>query len=142
MCSLQNQVLHEYALLFFNWNSKLSTNIQWKKKNHFVFLIFQKLCQNITKKTYFWHIFGPLKVNYRSFTRLFTLHCFFLTLKTAFLCLVPYIPISIYYFLILRFYFHLLLPSLLTTIYILQFTMYYSISLQPAHNIKEIRNTS
>ena len=112
------------------------------KKNRFFFLIFQKLCQNITKKTflaYFWAFKSQLQIIHAAtYIALFlpdSKNCFFI-------CLVPYIPICIYYFLILCFYFHLLLPSLLTTRYILQFTMYDSISLQPAHNITEIRNTS
>ena len=62
-------------------------------------------------------------------------HCFFI-------CVVPYIPMCVYYFLILYFYFHLLFHSLLATRHILQFAMFDSISLQPVHNIKEIRNTS
>ena len=124
-----------------HWNSKLSTNIQWKKNNHSVFLIFQKLCQNINKKTCFWHILGPLKANNRLFMQLLRLQFLPDSKNCLFICLVPYIPICIYYFLILLFYFHLLPPSLLTTRYILQFTMYDSISLQPAHNIKEIRIT-
>ena len=49
-----------------------------------------------------------------------------------FICLVPYIHICLYYFLILCFYFHLLFHSLLATRHILQFTMFDSISLQPA----------
>ena len=40
------------------------------------------------------------------------------------------------------FYFHLLFPSLFTTKHIVQFTMFDSISLQPARNITEIRNIS
>ena len=41
-----------------------------------------------------------------------------------FTCLVPYIPICLYYFLILCFYLHLRFPSLLATRHILQFTMF------------------
>ena len=62
-----------------------------------------------------------------------------------FICLVPYIPICFYYFLILCFCFHLLFHSLLATRHILQFTMIDSTSLQPlepARNISEMRNTS
>ena len=53
-----------------------------------------------------------------------------------FMYLVPYIPIC----LILCIQFHLFL-SLRSMRCILQFTMFDSISLQPAHNIMEIRNT-
>ena len=56
-----------------------------------------------------------------------------------FICLVLYIPICLY---ILRFYFNLLFHSVLTNRLILQFTMFDSISLQPACNNLEIRNTS
>ena len=59
-----------------------------------------------------------------------------------YICLVPYIPICLYYFLILCFYFHLLSSFLLATRHILEFTIFDSISLQPARNISEIRNTS
>ena len=62
-----------------------------------------------------------------------------------FICLVPFIPICFYYFLILCFCFHLLFHSLLAKRQILQFTMINSTSLQPlqpARNISEIRNTS
>ena len=52
--------------------------------------------------------------------------------------LVPYIYICLYYFLILCSYFHLFLAPLATR-HILQFTMFDSISLQPARNITEIK---
>ena len=39
-----------------HWKSKLSTNIQFEKKYHSAFLIFEKLSQNIKKILYFWHI--------------------------------------------------------------------------------------
>ena len=48
---------------------------------------------------------------------------------------MPYIPICLYYFLFLCFYFHLLFHSFLATTNILQFTMFDSISLQPTLNI-------
>ena len=48
---------------------------------------------------------------------------------------MPYIPICLYYFLFLCFYFHLLFHYLLATTNILQFTIFDSISLQPALNI-------
>ena len=67
-----------------HWNSKLSTNIQCKKNHHSAFLIFQKLCQNINKKTISLAYFGPLEANYIQFIRLLTLHCFSLTLITGF----------------------------------------------------------
>ena len=105
-----------------HWNSKLSTNIQYKKNNHSAFLIFQKLCQNINnKKLYFWHIWAfeskLLIIHAAAYIALFLSYsnnCFFI-------CLVPYIPICLFYFLILCFYFHLLFPSLLATRHILQF---------------------
>ena len=56
-----------------------------------------------------------------------------------FICLVPYIHICLYYFLILCCYFHILFLNLLATRYILQFTMFDSISSQPAPNITEIK---
>ena len=57
------------------------------------------------------------------------------------ICLVPYIYICLYYFLILCSFFHLLFLTLLATRHILQFTMFDSISLQPARNITEIKKT-
>ena len=52
--------------------------------------------------------------------------------KCFFICLVPYIYICLYFFLILCYYIHLLFLTLLSTRHILQFTMFDSISLQPA----------
>ena len=120
-----------------HWNSKLSANIQCKKNNHSAFIMFQKICQNINEKTKLLAYLGPLKANHSWFMRLLTdsNNCFFI-------CLVPYILICLYYFLILFFYFHLHFPSLLATRHILQFTMFDSISFQPARNITEIRNGS
>ena len=46
-------------------NPTLSTNSQFEKNNHSDFLILQKLCQNVNKKTIFLAYFGPLKTNYR-----------------------------------------------------------------------------
>ena len=71
--------------------------------------------QKINKKTEFRACFGLLKANYRLFLRLFRFHCFFLTLRTVFICIRPYIHICLYYFLILHFYFHLLFLNLLAT---------------------------
>ena len=48
-----------------HWNSKLSTNIQCGNNKHSAFLIFQKICKKINKKTIFLTYFGPLKANYR-----------------------------------------------------------------------------
>ena len=59
-----------------------------------------------------------------------------------FVCSVSYIPIFVYYFLILCFYFHLPCHLLLATRHILQVTMFDSTLSQPAHNTTEIRNTS
>ena len=56
-----------------------------------------------------------------------------------FICLVPYIHICLYYFLIFCSYFHLLFLALLATRHILEFTMFDSISLQPARNVAEIK---
>ena len=58
--------------------------------------------------------------------------------KCFFISLVPYIHIYLYYFLILCSYFHPLFLTLLATRHILQFTIFDSISLQPARNITEI----
>ena len=55
-----------------------------------------------------------------------------------FTSLVPYIHIRLYYFLILCSYFHPLFLTLLATRHILQFTIFDSISLQPARIITEI----
>ena len=59
-----------------------------------------------------------------------------------FICSVSYIPICLYYFLILCFYFHFPFHLLLATSHILQVTMFDSTLLQPVHNTTEIRNTS
>ena len=56
-----------------------------------------------------------------------------------FISLVPYIHIRLYYFLILCSYFHPLFLTLLATRHILQFTIFDSISLQPARSITEIK---
>ena len=74
----------------FNWLELITEilsflkNIQYEKNNHSVFLIFLKTCKKIDKKTIFLAYVGPLKVNYRLFLRLLTLHCFFLTLIAVF----------------------------------------------------------
>ena len=109
------------------------------KNNLSVFLVFPKICKKINKKNVFLAYFGPLKANYRLFLGLLTFHCFSLTLITFFVCIIPYIYICFYYFLILCFYFNLLFLTLLTTKYVLQFTMFHAISLQAARNIKEIK---
>ena len=123
-----------------HWNAKLSTNIQFKKNNLSVFLMFRNSPRVSTKKTRFLAYFGYEKAKYKSFMWLFTLHCFFLTLITVFfISLVPYIPICLYYFLIVCFYCHLFSPSLFSpwdTFYNLQCL------LEPAHNIRKIRNNS
>ena len=67
-------------------DSKLSKNIQCEKNSHSLFFNFPKICKNIDEKTTFLAHFGPLKADYRLFLRLITLHCFFLTLITDFLC--------------------------------------------------------
>ena len=134
---------HIWLAVMDHWFSKLSANIQCKKNNYSAFWIFQKLCQNINKKKLYFGIFWALKskleiIHAATSIVLFlpdSNHCFFI-------CVVPYIPMCLYYFLILYFYFHLLFHSLLAKRHILQFTMFDSISLQPAHNITEIRNTS
>ena len=116
-----------------------------KKNNPSAFVIFQKL-QIIPKYQQkdsisgkFWDFNSKLQIVHgATYASLFlpdSNNCFFI-------CLVPYIPICLYYFLILFFYFHLLFHSLLTTRHILQFTMFDLISLQPARNISEIRHTS
>ena len=126
-----------------HWNSKLSTNIQCKKNHHSTFLIFQKLCQNINKKTISLAYFGPLEANYIQFIRLQFITLFLPDSNNwFFVCSVSYIPIFVYYFLILCFYFHLPCHLLLATRHILQVTMFDSTLSQPAHNTTEIRNTS
>ena len=55
-----------------------------------------------------------------------------------FTCWVPYIPICFYHYLILCFDFHFFFLTLLSTRHILEFTMFDSISSQPARNIAEI----
>ena len=106
----------------------------------FKWLIFQSFCQNINKISIcgiFWAFKSSLQIIHAAtYIALFLPdfnNCFFI-------CLVPYIPICVYCFLILCFYFHFLFPSLLATRHILQFTMFDSISLQPACNITDIRN--
>ena len=93
--------------------------------------------ENRQKKTVFLAHVRLLKKNYGLFLRLLTLHCFFLTLRTVFLCIIPYVYICFYYFLILCFCFHLLFLILLATKHILQFTMFHKISLQAARNVTE-----
>ena len=56
--------------------------------------------------------------------------------NSLFICLVPYIHICLYYCLVLCCYCNLLFHALLATRHIVQFTMFYSISLQSAHKIK------
>ena len=126
-----------------NWNSKLSTNIQCKKNHHSAFLVFQKLCQNINKKNdisgIFWAFRSKLQIIHGvTYITLFlpdSNNCFFI-------CSVTYIPICLYYFWILCFYFHFPFHLLLATSHILQVTMFDSTLLQPVHNTTEIRNTS
>ena len=120
-----------------HWNSNLSTNIQYKKNNHSVFVIFQKLCQNINKKTIISGIFWTFKsklliIHAATYVALFLpdsswlYNCFFI-------CLVPYIPICFYNFLILCFYFHLLFHSRLATRHILQLRCLIWFHSQPAN---------
>ena len=74
--------------------------------------------------------------------RLLMLHSFFLTLITVFHMfsgLYPYLSLLFSHFVF--FFFHLLSHSLFATRHILQVTVFDSISLQPARNISEIRNT-
>ena len=59
--------------------------------------------------------------------------------NNCFICIVPYIHICFFYFFILCFYFHLLSLVRLSTKHILQFTMFDTISLQPARNITEMK---
>ena len=126
-----------------HWFSKLSANIQCEKSNHSLFLNFPKICKNFDKKNYVpgisWAFKSKLQIilaaTYMALFLPDTNNCYFLY------CIVP-IPMCLYYFLILYFYFHLLFHSLLAKRHILQFTMFDSISLQSAHNITEMRNTS
>ena len=73
----------------------------------------------------FWTFKSKLQINhvatYIALLLLDSNYCFFI-------CLVPYIHICLHYFLILCFYFHHLLHTLLASRHILQFTMPDSIS--------------
>ena len=75
-------------------------------------------------KTIFWAFKSKLQIIHAAtYITLFagSNNCFFIGL-------VPCIPICLYYFFILCFYFHLLFPSLLVTRYILQSTMFITTS--------------
>ena len=93
------------------------------------FSIFQKLCQNINKKLYFWHILGLWKRIPDNSCG--SNNCFFIFLVSS-------IPICLYYFLLLCFYFHLLF------LFFSPRDTFYNLKclLPPVRNIREIRNTS
>ena len=67
------------------------------------------------------------------------MHCFFLTLITVFYMFSTMYPYLSVLFFLFCFYFHLLFLIFLATRHILQFTIFDSISLQPARIITEIR---
>ena len=48
-----------------HFNSKVSKNIQFEKKRSLSFLIFDKVCKRIIKKTKYLVYSGPLTVNFR-----------------------------------------------------------------------------
>ena len=86
-----------------------------KKNNPSAFVIFQKLYQNINKKTLFLANFGTLIANCRQFMGLLTLHCFFLTLITVFSYVQCHISLSVstifsFCFFIFTFFFILVSP--------------------------------
>ena len=109
-----------------------------------IFFEFSKNLQKLWQKNYIPGIFWAFKRKFHiifaaNYIALFlpdTSNCFFL------ICIIPCIHICFYYFLILCFYFHLLFLNFLAMKHILQFTIFHIISLQTAHNIMEIRNTS
>ena len=77
-----------------------------KKTTTQLFYYIRKSIRKSTKKIIFLTYFGPVRANYKYFMPLLTLHCFFLTLITIFLCMSSTIySYGVYYFLILCFYF-------------------------------------
>ena len=98
-------------------------------------LCLRKSARKSTKKYIFLTYFQTFKSKLQIIQAVTYIHCFFLTLINVFF-------IHFYYFLILCSYFHLLFLALLTTRHILQFTMFDTISLKPARNVTEIKNTS
>ena len=83
-----------------------------------------------TKKTIFMAYFCAFKSKLQIFDVATYITLFLHDCNNCFIiCLVPYIPICRYYFLIFCFYFLLLFPSVLATRHILQFAMFDLISL-------------
>ena len=108
------------------------------RKHNTPFFKFSENLQKIRKKTIFLAYVGPLKANYRSFLRLLTLHCF--VILTTVFCM----HIIIYPYLFLLFSHFVFLISLSLSYssrheHILQFTMFYIISLQIPGNITELK---
>ena len=113
-----------------HWNTKLSTNIQYEKSNYSVFLIFQKTCKNINKKTHIFDIFWVFKSKLQIIHPVTYIHCFFLNLINVFYMFSTIRPyLSMFSFCVIIFTFFFLLISPRDTFYILQCLM---ISLQLA----------
>ena len=123
-------------------NSKLSTNFQYVKNNHSVFLISPKTCKEIHKKNYIPGICWPFKSKWQIMLAATYIARFLPDSNNFFICIIPYTHIYFSYFLILCSYFHLLFLTLLTMKHILQFTMFCIILFQTARNITEIKDTS
>ena len=144
ICKIENRVKPSYViqpkLMYLTISGKLYMLIINNTPNAIGDCV-KKVYRNQKKpQKYFFKIisnFRPLKVNYRLFLRLILLHHFFLTLIT-----ISFYFIYFYYIIVLCFYFHFLFLTLLATKHFLQFTMFHIISLQTAHNIREIINAS
>ena len=103
------------------------------EKQPLIFLIFQKLCQNINKKPYISGIIWAFKsklqiIHATAYIALFLLdsnNCVFWYVQWHTSISISISPIFSFFF-----YFHLLFYTLLATRHILQFTMFHSISLQ------------
>ena len=111
-----------YDLIITNQrqNSMLSKIIQFEKKQSHSFLIFEKICKRIIKKTIFLVYSGPLKVNFRQYMQLLKSQCLLLTLIT-----VSFLYSIIFQYqspLFCLFLFHISFLNLLTLRHILQFS--------------------
>ena len=142
-----------------HWNSKLEKNTQCEKTYHSSFSTLQKLFKKINKKIISdifwayksWHGCSPISLlhisrtnavsaNWGWFIRLLTLHCFFLTLLYFYIfsTIYPYLSLLFSHFV---FSFLPCFFTFLSTSHILQYTMFDSISLQPARNNTRWKNT-
>ena len=143
------------------WNT-FGTVLKFKGNTQFLFLCkppksgawgvcitFLQITQEILTKDiihllelYFWTIIWTFTSKLPTILGATYIHCFSLTLINVFYMFSIDIHICLYYFLILCSYFYLLFLTLLATRHILQFTMFDSISLQPAHHIREIKKNT